>query len=41
LQREQANDVNQNDADGYASDDEFTIVEGVVASHDLKGKGIK
>ena len=33
LQREQANDVNQNNSDGYASDDEFAIVEGVVASH--------
>ena len=33
LQREQADDINENNADGYASDDEFTIVEGVVASH--------
>ena len=33
LQRKQANDVNKNNANSDAPDDEFTIVEGVVASH--------
>ena len=33
LQREQADDINENNADCNSPDDEFTIVEGVVASH--------